>query len=243
MAAGSGTLAEFRGSGAIAGHLSLGVWVTPSPIHPPIPAACSGSDWTDATIVVLTEGDDTYPPVGTDKSNGKQIVFGLGGNDHINGGNGKDCLVGGDGNDTLVGGNGADYIDGGPGTDTCDGGNGPNTIVNCEPVQDDNEPVDEKDKKDAPKDDSTLATSALANSPTDPPGDPTARATPTPSPTTSAEKRGEAGGYTGSVATATPTNTPSPTPTPKAAALPADLKVSGGGPIMIYIEPTRPPRR
>lgn len=91
------------------------------------PPACQGDSWHSATIVVLTEGPDTYHA-----GNGKEIIFGLGGDDHITGGNGKDCIIGGPGNDTLTGGNGPDYIDGGDGTDICDGGLGPNTILNCE---------------------------------------------------------------------------------------------------------------
>ena len=236
---------------------------TAPPTHPPIPAECAGHEWQGATIVVLTEGDDVYPPVGAEhQNNGKQIVFGLGGNDHITGGNGKDCLVGGEGDDTLVGGNsadvllggpgndtitggnGPDYIDGGPGTDACDGGSGPNTILNCEPADDEHGHDNADNGKGKPHEDAAanarLNTASDASTTGDPQDAPTE--TPTPTPTPSADKRGEEGGYTGGMATATPTATPSPTPTPKTGKS-STSSPSGSGRIMTYIEPTPPPRR
>ena len=156
---------------------------TAAVFHTP-PPACQGDEWKSAKIVILTEGPDTY-----EAGNGKEIIFGLGGNDHITGGNGKDCIIGGDGNDTLVGGNGDDYIDGGPGTDTCSAGHGPAVIVNCE--------------NSSPSSGTTL--NSLADSPIPTPtstATPTATATPaaTATPTSSA--------------TPTPTSTPTKTATP-----------------------------
>lgn len=104
----------------------------PQPPPPAVPQACIDVIGHHYTVIYLTAGDDTYPPPGQQKSNGDQVIFGLGGNDHITAGNGKDCLIGGDGDDVLIGGNGKDFIDGGAGTDTCSGGNGKNVIINCE---------------------------------------------------------------------------------------------------------------
>jgi Ca2+-binding RTX toxin-like protein len=114
---------------------------TPTPTQPPsqpaVPAACIAVIGTPKPedIIYLTDGDDVWPAPG-EKSNGKQVIFGLGGNDTITSGNGKDCLIGGPGNDTLIGDNGKDYFDGGSDTDTCLGGNGKETIRNCELPQD-----------------------------------------------------------------------------------------------------------
>jgi len=45
-------------------------------------------------------------------------IYGLGGNDIIDGGNGSDNVYGGDGNDTIYASLGRDYLDGGNGIDT-----------------------------------------------------------------------------------------------------------------------------
>lgn len=71
---------------------------------------------------------------GADKSDGKggtiaDVIFGLNGNDTINGGLGDDRLFGGGGNDTLNGGTGNDYLDGGAGTNLLAGGAGNDTYV------------------------------------------------------------------------------------------------------------------
>ena len=104
----------------------------PPPPAPSVPQACIDVIGPHYEVVYLTDSDDVYPPPGQAKSNGSQVIFGLGGNDQITAGNAKDCLIGGDGNDVLVGGNGKDYIDGGADTDTCSGDNGKDVIVNCE---------------------------------------------------------------------------------------------------------------
>lgn len=49
-------------------------------------------------------------------------LFGLGGDDLIDGGSGNDFLLGQEGNDSLYGGNGRDILRGGPGADLLDGG-------------------------------------------------------------------------------------------------------------------------
>jgi Ca2+-binding RTX toxin-like protein len=66
-----------------------------------------------------TAGNDT----GTFGAGG-QAVFGLGGDDQIDGGAGNDLLSGGEGNDTLLGGADNDTLDGGNGDDVLDGGTG-----------------------------------------------------------------------------------------------------------------------
>ncbi|MBI5163691.1 MAG: M10 family metallopeptidase C-terminal domain-containing protein [Magnetospirillum sp.] len=55
-------------------------------------------------------------------------IFGLGGDDTIEGRNGSDRLFGNNGDDTISGGNGADSLFGGNGTDVLDGGNGPDRL-------------------------------------------------------------------------------------------------------------------
>ena len=71
---------------------------------------------------------------GADKSDGKggtisDVIFGLNGNDVINGGLGDDRLFGSGGNDTLNGGAGNDTLDGGSGTNSLAGGAGDDTYV------------------------------------------------------------------------------------------------------------------
>lgn len=78
------------------------------------------------------------------KSNGKDLLYGGGGDDLIYGGNAKDSisgdsLFGDDGDDTLVGGRGADIVDGGGEVDVCIDASGSDddimdNFVNCESV-------------------------------------------------------------------------------------------------------------
>jgi Ca2+-binding RTX toxin-like protein len=63
-----------------------------------------------------TDGPDTL--IGTPES---EVIYGRGGDDHIDAGDSSDGLAGDDGNDTLVGGcgdNDLDIYNGGPGHDT-----------------------------------------------------------------------------------------------------------------------------
>ena len=64
-------------------------------------------------------------------------MYGVTGNDDLNGGDGDDSLYGGDGDDTLYGGRnndylegftGIDYLDGGAGSDRLKGGTGADTF-------------------------------------------------------------------------------------------------------------------
>ena len=71
---------------------------------------------------------------GADKSDGKggtisDVIFGLNGNDAINGGLGDDRLFGSGGNDTLSGGAGNDTLDGGSGTNSLAGGAGDDIYI------------------------------------------------------------------------------------------------------------------
>ncbi|MDR0984858.1 MAG: hypothetical protein LBL93_07680, partial [Ruminococcus sp.] len=56
-------------------------------------------------------------------------IYGLGGNDGLQGTNGNDILDGGDGNDTLSGNEGSDSLDGGFGNDDLQGGGGNDTYI------------------------------------------------------------------------------------------------------------------
>ncbi len=91
-------------------------------VAPPTPAECDGM--TFDVVIVGTAGDDVI----TDSPSRKALIFGMGGNDHIDGGNHADCIVGGDGNDELEGGEGDDVILGGIGDDELEGGNSNDTL-------------------------------------------------------------------------------------------------------------------
>lgn len=116
----------------------------PEGFVPYVPAECDGSLADYRVIVGTDENDDlTLNSANPDHrpSTGRDLVFGLGGDDRISGGEAEDCLVGGDGSDTLNGdkdddvlrgGPGDDVLDGGDGTDTCEGGPGNNTLADCE---------------------------------------------------------------------------------------------------------------
>ena len=56
-------------------------------------------------------------------------MYGLDGNDTLNGNSGNDMLYGGTGDDILNGYDGNDVLDGGEGNDTLNGGNGYNTYI------------------------------------------------------------------------------------------------------------------
>ena len=75
----------------------------------------SGGNGADVIKIDETAGAITLPAklLG---GNGKDVLTGGSGNDHLDGGNGKDVLVGGMGDDTLAGGRGKDSLDGGDGT-------------------------------------------------------------------------------------------------------------------------------
>ena len=61
-----------------------------------------------------------------DGKDGKNWLYGLGGDDVLRGGDGDDNLFGGDGDDTLVGKGGTNYLNGGAGADVLIGGSGEN---------------------------------------------------------------------------------------------------------------------
>ena len=65
---------------------------------------------------------------GTDDTLG-DAIFGLNGNDTLNGLAGDDRLYGGAGIDTLNGGDGNDYLEGGAGADTLNGGAGTDVLA------------------------------------------------------------------------------------------------------------------
>ena len=56
-------------------------------------------------------------------------LYGMDGNDYIQGGAGNDRLYGGNGDDRLMGGDGNDYIDSGSGNDNLYGGNGNDVLI------------------------------------------------------------------------------------------------------------------
>lgn len=59
---------------------------------------------------------------------GNDTIYGLGGDDRLHGDSGNDALYGGDGNDLLEGGDGDDVLDGGRGYDVLVGGAGDDTL-------------------------------------------------------------------------------------------------------------------
>lgn len=73
---------------------------------------------------VGSPGDDMLEAGGFGRA-----LWGLEGDDLLQGGPGNDLLVGGEGNDTLIGGAGRDTLVGGAGDDLLDGGSGVNTAV------------------------------------------------------------------------------------------------------------------
>ncbi|NET16461.1 MAG: hypothetical protein F6K08_28390 [Okeania sp. SIO1H6] len=68
-------------------------------------------------IVGSDVGDDTI--TGDDQAN---VIYGLGGDDSLDGGEDNDTIDGGEDNDTIDGGDGDDSLDGGIGNDNLDGG-------------------------------------------------------------------------------------------------------------------------
>ncbi|MFT6387342.1 MAG: hypothetical protein ACJAUP_000713 [Cellvibrionaceae bacterium] len=80
------------------------------------------------TQTILTSGDDTF--VGTNTApTTHDTVFGLGGDDYIDGGNGDDMIAGGAGNDTIEGGGGVDTLLGGAGNDDLNGRYSDDTVI------------------------------------------------------------------------------------------------------------------
>ena len=86
----------------------------------------STSSFVNGTFVAIagTTGADTLN--GSDLVNDQ--LYGLGGNDTVNGLAGDDAIYGGGGDDTLSGGAGNDFIEGGDGLDTVFGGVGNDTL-------------------------------------------------------------------------------------------------------------------
>ncbi|NEP02753.1 MAG: calcium-binding protein [Symploca sp. SIO2E9] len=87
----------------------------------------SGTDW-----IFGLGGDDSIDGLGGNDylfgGNGDDILWGYTGNDYLYGDSGNDDLWGEDGNDTLIGGDGWDTLYGGSGNDYLDAGGGFNTI-------------------------------------------------------------------------------------------------------------------
>jgi len=83
-------------------------------VHAPV--TCNGIRAT----ICGTDANDTI----VNKTNKKQVIAGLGGNDTISAGNGGDVICGGDGNDVINGGNGRDALYGENGDDVLRGNNG-----------------------------------------------------------------------------------------------------------------------
>ena len=84
----------------------------------------------DSSAVVGTEADDVIDDVvitNPAPGDNDRTIFGLGGNDVIDGNNGNDTLFGGIGNDMLDGDDGDDRLIGGAGDDQLTGGSGDDT--------------------------------------------------------------------------------------------------------------------
>ena len=75
------------------------------------------------TVMGTEEKDSYMRPVFVDNN----TMYGLGGDDSLNGSAGADILYGGEGNDTLNGNGGDDYLEGGAGNDRLNGGAGNDT--------------------------------------------------------------------------------------------------------------------
>ncbi|HGW5376719.1 TPA: calcium-binding protein [Pseudomonas aeruginosa] len=82
-----------------------------------------GADKSYSTSIQGSEQDSVLTG-----GNGRDLIFGLGGNDRLEGGNGNDLLHGGGGNDILIGGAGNDQLYGGVGDDVLIGGAGNDTL-------------------------------------------------------------------------------------------------------------------
>lgn len=98
----------------------------------------SGAERIDLTVVNGTAGNDTL----TAAAIGGQL-YGLAGDDVLNGGVGNDLLNGGSGRDTLNGGAGVNTLDGGAGDDSLISQGGRDTLIGG--VGDDNYYVDSAD--------------------------------------------------------------------------------------------------
>uniref|UniRef100_UPI0031CDC583 Ig-like domain-containing protein n=1 Tax=Acinetobacter sp. TaxID=472 RepID=UPI0031CDC583 len=83
---------------------------------------------TSSPIVM---GTDNSESLGNSSASSSQHIYGLKGDDTLNGGAGNDILRGGDGNDILNGGAGNNYLNGGAGNDTFNSliGGGSDTAV------------------------------------------------------------------------------------------------------------------
>ena len=89
-----------------------------------------GVTWKDAEIKarVVTTGDANANSI-TGYNDGNNRIFGLAGNDNLNGGALADTIDGGDGNDTLTGNAGDDLLLAAAGTDTLNGNAGNDLLV------------------------------------------------------------------------------------------------------------------
>ena len=89
----------------------------------------TGAEIEDLTLIgAATDGFGNASDnviTGNDEANN---LFGLGGNDVIDGGAGDDVIGGGDGDDTITGGADDDLLDGGDGMDVLDGGVGDDQV-------------------------------------------------------------------------------------------------------------------
>lgn len=81
----------------------------------------------DLLWMALCEGDDHATIAGNIEL--PAIIFGGGGNDHLNGGAGSNVILGGSGDDTIIGGRGRDILIGGTGSDRIVGGPGEDLLA------------------------------------------------------------------------------------------------------------------
>ena len=88
-------------------------------------SGCAGNGVQTGRIVVGTPGHDFIDCEGSTLD---LIIFGLGGNDWLEGGDGNDLISGGPGNDILIGQGGRDVMQGGPGRDFLGAGSGDDVL-------------------------------------------------------------------------------------------------------------------
>lgn len=130
FAKGSGTNLVMKISGTT-DQITFNQWATSDTYKVNRITFADGTVWTLADIksrpIVVngTEAADTL----TGMAGGSNTIYGLGGNDTLNGKELDDALDGGAGNDTLNGLGGSDTLTGGLGNDTLNGGDGNDILV------------------------------------------------------------------------------------------------------------------
>ncbi|MTH64110.1 calcium-binding protein [Paracoccus shanxieyensis] len=83
-------------------------------------------------VTVQPGGDPRQDRMTDDLANAHGLIFGMAGNDSLQGHDGTDMLYGGDDDDTLIGGGGDDWLFGDRGNDVLEGGDGHDVLIDHE---------------------------------------------------------------------------------------------------------------